>query len=94
MDVLYAPATGDEFRGKPVQQFRMTGGLTAQAKVIRRIHQSSPEKFLPHSIHDDPSCQRMVCTHQPPREVQSIHRSVIVRRSDGIVSGTCYAISG
>ena len=62
---LHAPALRHEFRGQPVQQFRMGGRHSGAAEIRDACHDAAAEMAQPDLVHHDARRQRMIGLRQP-----------------------------
>ena len=62
--------------GQPVQQFRMTGHVTASPEVVTCLHQTHSKRLLPEAIDSHSGRQWVFLREEPTGQVQSVRRTV------------------
>ena len=68
MERFHVPVEANQFRGQPVEKFRMRRPFAAAAEVFRRPDQASAEMMLPEPIRRDARGQCVLFTDEPTRE--------------------------
>ena len=53
MELLEAPALGDELAGEPVEEIGMGGACAVASEVVGRVRDAGPEVVLPDAVDDD-----------------------------------------
>ena len=59
MDVLQIPLGSDKFRGKPVEQFRMSRLVPSEPEIVCGSNEAFAEMIQPKPIHYDASRERI-----------------------------------
>src|SRR5262245_61784371 len=60
MQMFHAPMAANEFASEPIEQFRMSRRVAAQAEVAGRGYQTLAKMMQPTPIHEDPRGERML----------------------------------
>src|SRR3954464_1934516 len=66
-----------EFGGQPVEQFRVRRRGSLRAEVLAGFDNSAPEELFPGPVPRDAWGQRVLFTHQPSREAETIRHLIV-----------------
>src|SRR4029077_9912969 len=72
------PAVIDECAPQHIEQFRITGPIPVQAKVVGSRDQPLAKIMLPKSIHHDAGGQGMVWASEPASQVEAIEARMLL----------------
>src|SRR5262245_9624730 len=73
------PGIMHEPMSEPIQQFRVSRGVTHQTKVVRCAHKAVAKMLLPDTVDDHARSQRVDGTNEPLAQAKSSVRGVLVR---------------
>src|SRR5690348_8185617 len=84
--MLDVPSAFAEFYGQPVEQFRMSGPLSHDAKVFCGFDDASSEELVPHAVYRNACGERVGRAYSPFGQGEAIVRLEGVQRRQKVRS--------